>query len=553
MKKRKSIIRMFTILLTALLLIPCLLQPASASETDEAPVFFLQFSKDGDYVATSAFLLEDTHGNGGTYLVTTNASTTLVEQGYSAELLGVYYGEEATYLTTVGNVALYYAPGLEEYTPLKTGTAFSSTVMLTHQGVDSESYITGPTTEFLDISGWTNNGDHLVNSGTNLDSTMFMGAPVLETDFGGVVGIYTRNTDSEICIISLLDVSFPADAALYGVGSTSGTESGSTEATQGGSQSSPAAEEEEEGQNMTIIYIVLGVAAVAVVLFLANRKSSKKSNSGSTVSAPMDSGATSPMGGAVNPIIPDAGGAQPYQGTVPLDPIVSAPDPIGHTAPVTGGATAPAACWQIRGVSGLMEGRVFLINGTMRLGRSPQCDVVFPKETPGVSGTHCELSAEGDRVILRDLQSTYGTYLSKGVKMEPGVNYYLQLGDVFTLAEGGQSFRLENVGASVQELTPVVRSVADGTVYRANMDGKITFGRDPRCQVSFEADNKSVSGSHCVLYREGDRLYLMDTGSTNGTFFSENQRLRPNVPYKVRKGMSFFLVSAKYTFVITEE
>ena len=45
----------------------------------------------------------------------------------------------------------------------------------------------------------------------------------------------------------------------------------------------------------------------------------------------------------------------------------------------------------------------------------------------------------------------------------------------------------------------------------------------------------------------------MDNGSTNGTFFNENQRLKPNTPYKVRKGVAFFLVSPKNTYIITED
>ena len=45
----------------------------------------------------------------------------------------------------------------------------------------------------------------------------------------------------------------------------------------------------------------------------------------------------------------------------------------------------------------------------------------------------------------------------------------------------------------------------------------------------------------------------MDLGSTNGTYFAENKRLQPNVPYKVEKGMAFYLTSQNYLFVITED
>jgi len=45
----------------------------------------------------------------------------------------------------------------------------------------------------------------------------------------------------------------------------------------------------------------------------------------------------------------------------------------------------------------------------------------------------------------------------------------------------------------------------------------------------------------------------MDVGSTNGTFFSEENRLEPNTPYRIRKGMAFFLTNRKNTFVVVEE
>jgi short-subunit dehydrogenase len=80
----------------------------------------------------------------------------------------------------------------------------------------------------------------------------------------------------------------------------------------------------------------------------------------------------------------------------------------------------------------------------------------------------------------------------------------------------------------------------------------ITFGREMRNTVTFAADS-GVSNNHCVLYKEGDQLYLKDVGSTNGTFFAEDKRLKPNHPYKVKKGVSFFLVSRKFSFTITEE
>lgn len=98
--------------------------------------------------------------------------------------------------------------------------------------------------------------------------------------------------------------------------------------------------------------------------------------------------------------------------------------------------------------------------------------------------------------------------------------------------------------------SPAVRDM-DGRIYQTGSSQRLSFGRSSRNPVCIE--DASVSGSHCVLYREDGRLYLMDTGSTNGTFFSQQERLKPNVPYRIRKGMAFFLTNPSHTFVVIEE
>lgn len=92
---------------------------------------------------------------------------------------------------------------------------------------------------------------------------------------------------------------------------------------------------------------------------------------------------------------------------------------------------------------------------------------------------------------------------------------------------------------------------AEGKVYRCDVTGKLTLGRNGHNTVCIS--NGNVSGSHCVLYYEAGKLYLMDQNSTNGTFFSERERLKPDHAYRVRKGMSFFLCTPANTFTIIED
>lgn len=101
-----------------------------------------------------------------------------------------------------------------------------------------------------------------------------------------------------------------------------------------------------------------------------------------------------------------------------------------------------------------------------------------------------------------------------------------------------------------QAFTPAVRDLA-GRIYRADSSERLSFGRSSSNTICITGE--TVSSSHCVLYRENGVLYLMDMGSTNGTFFSQRDRLKPNVPYRIRKGMAFFLSSPNHTFVVVEE
>lgn len=80
------------------------------------------------------------------------------------------------------------------------------------------------------------------------------------------------------------------------------------------------------------------------------------------------------------------------------------------------------------------------------VGRNPGGTVVFPANTGGVSGNHCQLCyrKETNTVTLRDMNSTYGTYFSNGQRLNPGQEYPLQEGTVFLLAgPNGPAFRFE--------------------------------------------------------------------------------------------------------------
>ncbi len=55
-----------------------------------------------------------------------------------------------------------------------------------------------------------------------------------------------------------------------------------------------------------------------------------------------------------------------------------------------------------------------------------------------------------------------------------------------------------------------------GTHYDLDIRERLVIGRHPNCDLSFSSD-KQLSGTHCALLRQGERLLVEDLGSTHGT------------------------------------
>ncbi len=73
------------------------------------------------------------------------------------------------------------------------------------------------------------------------------------------------------------------------------------------------------------------------------------------------------------------------------------------------------------------------------------CGLVYRQGTPGVSAHHCSLSWDAARgeFLLTDMRSTYGTFLKNGQRLDPGVPFRLQPGDLFYLGEKDNALRVE--------------------------------------------------------------------------------------------------------------
>lgn len=90
----------------------------------------------------------------------------------------------------------------------------------------------------------------------------------------------------------------------------------------------------------------------------------------------------------------------------------------------------------IQGVSGLLNGKTYMLTAGTPLifgRRTEKCNVLFKNETKGISSLHCEIKWYNGKVLIKDLGSTYGTWLNEGTRLEPNKYYELPDQGVFYL------------------------------------------------------------------------------------------------------------------------
>jgi len=76
------------------------------------------------------------------------------------------------------------------------------------------------------------------------------------------------------------------------------------------------------------------------------------------------------------------------------------------------------------------------------IGRDPKrCQVIYPKDTAGVSGVHCTITFDGKEVSVADNGSSYGTVVG-GVKVEPGRPMVMHRGQVISFGSEKNSAEL---------------------------------------------------------------------------------------------------------------
>ena len=89
----------------------------------------------------------------------------------------------------------------------------------------------------------------------------------------------------------------------------------------------------------------------------------------------------------------------------------------------------------------VMDKKRFVIKGTVRFGRTKDCNVRYPYGAPGISGRHCEIVEINGQVCIRDLNSTYGTFVN-GVRIAANQPVILEEGCVVSLGSRRESFQI---------------------------------------------------------------------------------------------------------------
>ncbi len=91
--------------------------------------------------------------------------------------------------------------------------------------------------------------------------------------------------------------------------------------------------------------------------------------------------------------------------------------PPGAIEIEAGGATLTSKSFRLRTVEGVPPGEIYSIEGTSRIGRSDDGEIVLLD--PSVSRAHAVVQVRAGEAIVRDLGSTNGTYLN-GKRIETG-------------------------------------------------------------------------------------------------------------------------------------
>lgn len=227
--------------------------------------------------------------------------------------------------------------------------------------------------------------------------------------------------------------------------------------------------------------------------------------------------------------------------TVPLDYVGKPP-------------VAPAASVEVAilGTEGVHAGKRFVLKEYLRVGRDPSAnEVIFPMDAAGISARHCAFAIQGTTVWIKDLGSSYGTFVD-GVRLTPQQPVVVQPGQKITLGSNRQSFTVALPGQGFAPQSTVRLQCTAGAMVGQSfaLNGTLRIGRDPASNdVVLPPDTHGVSKIHCVVSPRDNEVWVQDLGSSYGTFVN-GQRLTARQSVRVSRGEKILLGSDRQCFTV---
>ena len=170
-----------------------------------------------------------------------------------------------------------------------------------------------------------------------------------------------------------------------------------------------------ESPTQTVLYVIIGVLAAAVValMFTRGKKSGGKNQQQET----------------------------PTQRYQPENPPAVPDEPTKQLT-----VDEPKARVALECIGGNLQGMTFPISSRVVFGRDPKrCSIIYPKDAKGISSVHCAAEPTADGlIILTDLGSTYGTMVG-GQQLTAGKGVTLRPGDAFTLGGSENRFTVRRL------------------------------------------------------------------------------------------------------------
>ena len=249
------------------------------------------------------------------------------------------------------------------------------------------------------------------------------GGPLILESAGAVIGVNTngwtegadqRNYAIDVeHVMDMLDdngVEYSLSSDSSSVSEEDSSDSGSSSPTSDSGSKDSSSESGSTG--IIIIIFAVVVAAVIVIVILAKKKAQ-----GTNAQSKDDEFKTE---------------------AAPVRPVVT---------PAPAQAAAPQRIAMARSLAPQHNGASFsLAHGAITVGRDASvCKIVYQAGTAGVSGKHCTIEYRPSQnvFIVTDLNSSYGTMLANGTKMEPNRHYSFNPGDSIFVGDKANEIRFE--------------------------------------------------------------------------------------------------------------